>query len=215
MKLQVVARGCQLTPGDERQLLRRVERLTAQLERFDPDLVHLEVVINKQARRSEFTSRLRLVVMEHVLPVHRNAAPHIRTVLTRAFDDLERSLIQFNEQMRGATGWQRKRSARSARRIKQAQAALINERALLDRALAGERTAFEVLADTRLAGLRNVIFELLTERGGQPSDDELDQALGTTLAVAFEQLERKPERWSIHGWLSWIARRELRRHVPA
>ncbi|HSL72395.1 MAG TPA: hypothetical protein VK864_19260, partial [Longimicrobiales bacterium] len=142
--------------------------------------------------------------------VRRNTAARIRTLLVSAFDDLEAELGRFVARLRGNERWQRKRGSRSAAAFRDASDQLRDERALIDRALAGDRTAFEVLADNRLAGVRREIQNTLAAQGHQPTDDELDRTLATTLTRAFRDLKRKPERWSIHGWLSWVARRELK-----
>jgi hypothetical protein len=55
---------------------------------------------------------LRLMVMGNVLSVRRNHAPRVRTLLTAVFDDLEKGLTAFIEQLRGEKNWQRKRGAR-------------------------------------------------------------------------------------------------------
>ena len=118
-------------------------------------------------------------------------------------DDLERALGQL-----------RKRGARTPAAVARAGRELTEQRALLDRALAGERNAFDTLAEIRLAGVRKIIVERLSEGGREPPQEALDAALARTLSRAFERLHEKPERWSVHRWLAAVARRELEVAVP-
>lgn len=211
MKLQVRTHNCALSGGDEPELRRHIDQLEPELARYDPDLVHLEVVLEKQARRQEFTGQLRLVVMEQVLAARRNAAPSLRTLLNEAFEDLREQLGRMHAHLRLEPERERKRGMRSEEAFQDADRLLIELRAALDRALGQGGADFEVLADTRLPGVRRVIFDLLTEDGRRPTDDELDRALLNTLATAHEDLRSKPEGWSLFGWLAWVARRELGR----
>jgi hypothetical protein len=213
MKLQVKTDGCALTPTDEAALARHIERLRPWLSRFEPDLVHLEVTIEKQPRRVEYAGSIRLVVMEHVLAAQRNAAPAIRTLLNRSFEDLREQLARMHAQLRLEPEWERRRGARDDAGAQDADRTLTELRAALDQALADGPTAYSVLADTRLPGVRRVIFEILTADGRQPTDEDLARALQHTVAVAQQELRTKPESWTLYGWLAWIARRELARGV--
>lgn len=213
MKLQVRTRNCALAGDDEQELMRHIDQLEPELARFDPDLVHLEVVIDKQARREEYTGQLRLVIMEQVLVAQRNAAPMIRTLLNEAFEDLREQLARMHAHLRQEPEWERTRGMRSAEALADDTRQLVELRAALDEALGRGHTAFEVLADTRLPGVRRVIFEILTEDGRQPTDEELDRALLHSLAAAHAALQSKPEGWNLFGWLAWVARRELGRAV--
>jgi hypothetical protein len=213
MKLQIKTHGCTLSPGDEREMERHLAQLEPVLTRFDPDLVHLDVEIEKQARRAEYTCALRLTIMEQVLAAHRNAAPKIHTLLNYAFDDLRERLARMDAQLRHEADWERKRGGRSGEDLKRTERELIELRAALDQALATDPTAFAVLADTRLPAVRRILYEAMTHEGHQPAQEELDRALVQVLAAAQQDLRSKPDRWSLFGWLAWVARRELDRRA--
>ncbi len=101
MKTDVVLRHCHLSPLDEKLLLRRIRRLERRLVDFDPDIVHLSVAVVRHGRSRELHSEIRLVVGGHVFPAGRNRANGMRTLLTRAFGDIERSLTAFLARPRG------------------------------------------------------------------------------------------------------------------
>lgn len=214
MKLELQVQGFVLSPAAQRTLDRRVERLRRRLHRIDPDLVSLELILTRQARRVEYTARVRLSLMNHVLPAQRNAAPRLTMLLNAAFDDLEKELERYQSGLRGEADRDRKRGARSPVAVARAGRELIEQRALLDRARAGERAAFDILAEVRLAGVRKIIVERLSEGGREPAQEALDAALARTLSRAFERLHEKPERWSVHRWLADVARQELAVVVP-
>jgi hypothetical protein len=213
MNVKVTPRGFDLADGDRELLRRHVAHLEERLQHIEPDLINLDVVIEKQPRREEYASHVRLVVMNQPLTVSRNRAPLVRTLIRQVFDAIEKDVAQRLSALRGRAAAQRKRGMRNVASAQRARHGLEEERALLDRALAGEKATFDQLAESRLAGVRKVVYEILSEGGRQPTDAALDEALALTLSRAFEDLHRKPEHWSLHGWLSWTARRELKRAV--
>lgn len=103
MKRHTTTKGFALTPADEARLDRRVARLEKRLRSFEPDLVHLQVVIEKHPRREEYTGSIRLVVLEQVLTASRNAAASVATLLTEVFDDVEEQLDRLKAGLRGET----------------------------------------------------------------------------------------------------------------
>jgi ribosome-associated translation inhibitor RaiA len=101
MKRHTTTKGFALTPANEAQLERRAARLERRLRRFDPDLVHLQVVMEKHPRREEYTGSVRLVVLEQVLAASRNKAASVRTLLTQVFRDIESQLDRMKAALRG------------------------------------------------------------------------------------------------------------------
>jgi hypothetical protein len=205
----IQVKGFELGAADEALLGRHIEQLDKRLERFDPAVIDLQIELQKQARRREFTSRARLVVMNRTLAVRRNTAPSVTTLIGRLFEDLGEKAAEYISRLNAPAARPRKSGVRSPAARRHDADRLIAERALLDEAMAGDRPSFDKVAETRLAGVRKVIFDALTQHGRQPSDDDLDQALAQTLMYAFEHLREKPERWSLHGWLAWTARKQL------
>ena len=103
MRRHTTTKGFALAPADEARLERRVARLEKRLRTFDPDLVHLQVVIEKHPRREEYTGSVRLVVLEQVLAASRNTAAKVRTLLTEVFSDIESQLDRLKAELRGET----------------------------------------------------------------------------------------------------------------
>ena len=54
---------------------------------------------------------------------------------------------------------------------------------------------------------------MLEEEGREASPEAIEHLMADALTIAFRDLARKPARWSLSGWLAWIARRELRREA--
>jgi hypothetical protein len=134
-------------------------------------------------------------------------------VLNHTFDDVREQLASMQAQLRHSPSWQRKRGLRSNQLLDNAERQLVELRAAFDEALATDRVSFEVLADTRLPAVRRAILEILTQDGKHPDAEDLDRALLYTLASAHRDLKSKPDGWSLQGWLTWVARRELCRGV--
>ncbi len=103
MKRHTTTKGFTLTPADEARLDRRVARLEKRLRSFNPDLVHLQAVIERHARREEYTGSVRLSVLDQVLAESRNTAPSVRTLLTEVFSDIEAQLDRLKAGLRGKT----------------------------------------------------------------------------------------------------------------
>nr|PZN89325.1 MAG: hypothetical protein DIU52_13820 [bacterium] len=103
MKRHMTTKGFALTPADAAQLDRRVARLEKRLRTFNPDLVHLQVVIEKHPRREEYTGSVRLALLEQVLTASRNTATSVRTLLSEVFADIEAQLDRLKAALRGET----------------------------------------------------------------------------------------------------------------
>ncbi|MFO7261716.1 MAG: HPF/RaiA family ribosome-associated protein [bacterium] len=99
----MTTKGFALTPADAAQLDRRVARLEKRLRTFNPDLVHLQVVIEKHPRREEYTGSVRLALLEQVLTASRNTATSVRTLLSEVFADIEAQLDRLKAALRGET----------------------------------------------------------------------------------------------------------------
>lgn len=214
MRLQTTYRNCQPTRADERLLERRIGKMEKRLRRVNPELVDLQLIVQRHARRPEYTGNFRLVVEGDVMAAMRNKAPTLKNLLVQAFEDLEEQLEARSARMtRGRSA--RKRGARSADGVAASERVLDEKRALLDQAMAGDQAAFARLADSIMPGVRAAIFDALTERGRETTDAELDAALGSTLTAAFARLKEKPDEWSLDGWLMHVAREEVLQRLAA
>lgn len=211
IKYRVIARRCEVTPAAQHAIDRELMRLDPLLRHFDPDLVHLELVVEHHARREEFLGSIRLSVFNQILPAKRNTGPTLDTLLRRAFDDLEEQLSRLKSKLRRDYAHERKRLSLRPEAVRVLEREMQEERELLDQALAGDRRAFETLVRTEVPGLSAAIGRALAERGRQPTREALEHVLADVTTIAFREFPRKPARWSLGGWLAWLARRELAR----
>lgn len=207
MKLTVTTRHCALTPADQEMLDRHVAQLERRLRHIDPDLVHLTLVIERQARRDEYRGSARLVIFNRALPAKRNTAPTIAVLIKRSFEDLEDQVQRFQQRLRGEYAHERTRASLPPEAIAARERELLEERELLDRALAGDSTAFNALVDAELPAVSQVIARALLEQGQEVGPEAIEHVLADVLATAHENLARKPARWTLGGWLAWTARR--------
>lgn len=213
MKLMLTTRRCTLTDRDQEILDHYLQRLEPELQHFDPDLVHLSLDIERHARREEYTGRIRLSIMGTLLPARRNVAPTLAALLKLAFDDLHEQLHRFKSKLRRDYIHERRRASLSPEMVKVQERVLLDERELLDRALAGDRAAFDTLVNRELPTLTRAIARLLAEHGRPTDTETVEHVLADVLTTAFTDLARKPTRWSMAGWLAWLARRTIRRDV--
>jgi len=213
MKLMLTTRRCALTDRDQEILDHYLQRLEPELQHFDPDLVHLWLDIERHARREEYTGRIRLSIMGTLLPARRNVAPTLATLLKLAFDDLHEQLHRFKSKLRRDYMHERRRASLSSEMVKVQERVLLGERELLDRALTGDRAAFDALVNRELPTLTRAIERLLAEYGRPTDTETVEHVLADVLTTAFTDLARKPTRWSMAGWLAWLARRIIRRDV--
>lgn len=211
MKFQLTTHRCELTEADQRMLDHWLERIDRQLRHFDPDLVHLTFEVERHPRREEYLGSVRLSIFNRALPAKRNTGPALSVLLKRAFEDLEEQLARFKARLGHTYKHERKRASLSTDAIRTHESFMIEERELLDRALQGDRDAYETLVDSGIPGFRPVVARLLAEHGREPSIDEEERVLADVLSIGFRELARKPARWTLAGWLIWLARREIER----
>lgn len=86
-----------LSAIDARSLERRPARIQRMVPRLDPDLVHLNLVIERDPRKTEFRCSLRLTLDGRVLATTRQRAPAVRTLITESFDRIEAQLNRARE----------------------------------------------------------------------------------------------------------------------
>ncbi|MDR7416653.1 MAG: hypothetical protein QN193_08280 [Armatimonadota bacterium] len=213
MNLHLVTKRCAFSRDAEKALERHLERIRRRLRHFPPDLLHLELTVERAARKEEYTGSVRLRIGTHVLPARRNRAETLEGFLKAAFEDLEEQIGHFKARLRRDYAHERKRASLSAEAVRAYEQALMEERALLDQALAGDREAFHALVEEELPHLRRVLERELRAVGREGTAEELEHVLADVLTVAFRELPRKPARWTLAGWLTWIARREVEREA--
>ena len=213
MRVRLTTRRFELGPEDRMALERAVSHLERQLGHVAPDAAEIELDLERHPRRDEYTGSVRLHLFGRALPAKRNAAPTARALLKRAFDDLEEQLARFKARLRREYAHERKRASHSPEAVRFQEQVLLAERVLLDRALAGDRAAFDTLVQAELRGLDAVVRQALARAGREPTDEAVQHVIGDVLAVAFRELARKPARWSLGGWLALIARREGEREA--
>ncbi len=201
------------TDADERALQRRLQRLEPQLRHFRPDLVALDIRIVHQPRADEYVGSFRLSLPGTVLVARRNRAASVAMLLHQAFADLEERLARYKARLRREYAHERKRAALEPEQVRFLERELLDQRELLDRALAGDRAAFDTLVEHELPGLRRRVERLLTAAGRDASEEAVEHVVADVLAKGMAQLARKPARWSLGGWLGWLAQRVVRHEV--
>ena len=196
---------------DAREVLdRSLARLQRRLRHFRPDLVHLQVQVERAARKEEYTGSARLYLPGRVLYARRNRSATPEGWIRAAFDDLEQQLSRYKAQLRREHAHERRRASLPEEAVEAYQRTLLEERELLDRALAGDREAFDRLADEDLPALRRAVERELLRLGRPVTPEAVQQAAADALAGGFRNLARKPARWTVGGWLAWVAKRTLR-----
>jgi len=100
MKVHVTAKNLTLSPADTRKLERRISKLRKRLDTFEPDLVQLDLAVERHPRRPEFTGSLRLFVVNRTLTARRNAADSPGKLIQAAFEDVEEQLDRFKAELR-------------------------------------------------------------------------------------------------------------------
>ncbi len=97
MHTHVKTIDCTLSAAEARALEKRIARIERIVPRIDPDLMHLHLVVERHARRTEYHCSLRLTIKDSVLTVTRQSSPAVRTLLSEAFDRLEDQLNRQRE----------------------------------------------------------------------------------------------------------------------
>lgn len=215
MQLHLTAKGLDITPDVEATLTRHLDRLRPRLRHFAPDLVHLDLALRRHPRKQEYSGSIRLSVAGTLLPSRLNRAGTLEGLIKAAFDDLEEQLSRHKARLRRDHAHERRRASLPQETIGGWERALLEERELLDRTVAGDRDAFDRLVEEDLPSVRRRMLEALIERRQDPRPEIVEQILGDVLTVAARQVARKPPRWSMNGWLTWLARKEIRRRVNA
>lgn len=210
MEVHVTTQRCELG-GNAREVLdRSVARLQRRLRHFRPDLVHLEIRVERAARKEEYTGSARLFLPGRVLYARRNRSATPEGWLRAVFDDLEEQLSRYKAKLRREHAHERRRASLPPEAVEAYERTLLEERELLDRALAGDREAFDRLAEEDLPALHRTLERELIRLGRTVTPEAVQEAVADTLSVAFRNLSRKPARWTLGGWLVWVAKRVLR-----
>ncbi len=211
IRLHLMTRRAELAPADRALIDREITRLERRLRHFAPDALDLFLDLERHAHREEYRGSIRLAILGTVLSIKRNTAPSLHALLGRAFADLEERLERYEARLRRDYAHARRRPALSLEEARAVERQLLEERELLDRALAGDRAAFTSLVESELPGLTEAIARALQDAGREPTEEAIQHLLTDVLARAFVELKRKPARWSLGAWLVALARRQVAR----
>jgi|SRR5215472_10605302 ribosome-associated translation inhibitor RaiA len=101
------------THGDHRQALEEeakphIKKLEKLLKHYEPDLVHLHGSIEKQARKTEFSFSLNLILPTGTLHA-KGLGEDVPSCARAAFSEIERSVKKHQEKLRKDYLWKRKR----------------------------------------------------------------------------------------------------------
>jgi len=207
IRYQVTTKRVVLTDYIRRDIEARLGQLERRLYHFPADALQAQIALERQARREAYTVRLALVGLRNTL-VARRTGPSIAVALDQATDAVERQLERYKARLRGDYLHERKRAALSPAERQARERELLEDRALLDRALIGDLQAFDALTERELPGLTRYIRRQLVQRGmeGAAVEMHLPQILEQALLAGFERLRQKPEPMSLQGWLALQAR---------
>jgi len=139
----------------------------------------------------------------------------VRPLFDLIFQDLAEQLERYMSSLRREYAHERKRASLSAGAVRAIERELLETRELLDRALAGDRAAFDELVEAELPSLARIIEAELAKAGKDNSDEAVRHVLSDVLTMAFGELPKKPARWSMLAWLAWLARRLIAREESA
>jgi ribosomal subunit interface protein len=200
---QVTTKRIELTDYIRREIEEQLSRLERRLRHFPADALQAQIAVERQGRREAYTIRLALSIWRNTL-VARRTGPSFPVALEQATTAVERQLERYKARLRGDYLHERKRAAMSPEERWARECELLEDRALLDRALLGDRQAFDELTERELPGLTRYIRRRLTQRGLDEATVEtlLPQFLEQALLAGFERLRQKPERMSLQGWLA-------------
>jgi hypothetical protein len=210
MKINITTHNYRLTDQDEAALEHLERKLGHYLRHVDPDLASITLDLERHSRREEFLGSGRLVIFNRALPAKRNSAPTLGVLIKRIGQDLEDQVRRFRARLGREFVYGRKRGALTSAEQELAERQMGADRDLYERALQGEEAAWQELVELERPRLGGVIAAELGETGGGPGGEGTDELLDRVLERGFRDLARKPARWSIFGWLTWLARREAR-----
>ena len=139
----------------------------------------------------------------HLTAKRLDITPNVEETLTRHLDRLRPRLRHFAPDLvhldLALRRHPRKQEYSGSIRLRVAGTLLPSR---LNRAVAGDRDAFDRLVDEDLPSVRRGILEAIIERGQDPRPEMVEQVLGDDLTVAARQVTRKPPQWSMNGWLT-------------
>ncbi|MGC1661518.1 MAG: HPF/RaiA family ribosome-associated protein [Candidatus Acidiferrales bacterium] len=92
----------------EEEARHHIEKLNRILKRYSPDLVQLHGVLEKQARRNEFSFSLNLTLPTGILHAT-GIGSDVRASVKEAFADVEHQVKKHQEKLRKDYVWKRKR----------------------------------------------------------------------------------------------------------
>lgn len=210
MEVHVSTQRFELGAHAREVLDRSVARLQRRLRHFRTDLTRLELRVQRAARKEEYTGSARLFLPGTVLYARGSRSTTPEGWLRGAFENLEEQLSRYKAKLRREHAHERRRASLPPEAMEAYEQAQLEERELLDRALAGDRDAFDRLADEDLPALYRVVERELLRLGRAVTPEAVQQAVADAMAVGFRNLSRKPARWTVGGWLGWVARRVLR-----
>jgi hypothetical protein len=211
MKVNVTTHNHVLSDQDQAAVTHLEQQLDRYLTHMDPDLVALTLDLEKHSRREEFLGSGRLVIFNRALPARKNSAPSLPVLVKRIGEDLEDQVRRFRARLGREYVYGRKRTALTSAELELAERQMGADRDLFDRALAGDEAAWQELVELERPRLRGLIAAELGAGSDGEDDQTVDDMLARVLEIGFQDLARKPARWSLFGWLTRLARREARR----
>lgn len=187
-------------PGLRQRFSRLTEKLGPLLERFQPDLVHLEGRIEKNPNHQLYRCSLRLKLGNGVLATSEEGHD-LPAVMDEVFEELRRRLKKFNDRLRHAHLWKRpQRRGRLAEWLRTAPAGVREHE---ERALYWDLLVTHL--DTLYAFVRRELTYLESSGELQPGTLQVGDLVDAVVLRGLQRFRERPGRLAFPHWLFQLA----------
>ncbi|MBI4496971.1 MAG: HPF/RaiA family ribosome-associated protein [Chloroflexi bacterium] len=208
MQYHIASKNVEMTQHLYDDLLFHVEKLEPLVQHFPPDGVHVNITVERHQRTQDYIVSMRLGLADAVVLVSKEMAPGLDVAARLAVEDIIDQLGRYKAQLSGQPDYDQAASDLHPQTMTAAGRALVDERELLDRSLAGDEAAFTDLTRRHLPAVTRTVRRALREQNitdRAQQDERLRHILAQTMALAFRDLPRKPAHMSLQGWLNFKA----------
>lgn len=214
MRYHIMAPSIELSDRMRDTLLRKLQKLERFVQRFPADGVDVVATVDRQVRTDDFVVSLRLNLNGTAL-VSKEQAPQLQQAVGAAIEDVLDQLNRYKAKLRGDALIAHSRTTMQSEELAEVLTPLLEQRELYDRAMAGDQGAFQRLLEEDGFSLQQVLRQELRQHGvddGPEQDTLAADLLGHALIAAQQDMEHKPSRMSVSGWLALKVRKAAEDH---